>query len=79
MTVYALSQEYEQTAADLYRRIRELEQAAGAAEDEGLRRALEARARPLRNMYNDVRRAARELERYYDKAPGRSRGRKGRN
>lgn len=67
MTLYELSLEYEQTAADLRRRIVELERASREADSEGRRLQLEGRIRPLRNMYRDVRAVARHLERYYEK------------
>ena len=67
MTLYELSQEYEQTAAELRRRILELEQASRKVPDEGQRLQLEGRIRPLRSMYRDVRAVARHLEHYYDK------------
>lgn len=75
MTLYELSLEYAQTAADLRRRIVELEQAGQEAEDEERRRQLEGRVRPLRSMYRDVRAVARHLEHYYEKhAPRRGSG-----
>ena len=67
MTLYELSLEYAQTAADLRRRILELEKAGKAAGSDQLRLQLEGRARPLRSMYRDVRAVARHLEHYYDK------------
>ena len=67
MTLYELSLEYEQTAADLRRRIVELERASREADSEGRRLQLEGRIRPLRNMYRDVRAVARHLEHYYEK------------
>ena len=73
MTLYELALEYAQTAADLRRRIVELERAGQAAPTEQLRLQLEGRARPLRSMYRDVRAVARHLEHYYDKhAPRRA-------
>lgn len=69
MTIYELSLEYEQTSADLRRRIVELEQAGRAAEDEQVKHQMECRARPLRSMYRDVREIARSLEHYYDRQP----------
>ena len=73
MTLYELSLEYTQTAADLRRRIVELEQAGRESADEG-RRQLEGRARPLRSMYRDVRAVARHLEHYYEKHAPRQAG-----
>lgn len=74
MTLYELALEYAQTAADLRRRILELEHAGKAADSDQLRLQLEGRARPLRSMYRDVRAVARHLEHYYDKCtPRRSR------
>ena len=67
MTLYELSLEYARTAADLRRRIVELEQAGRTAPDEEERRQLEGRTRPLRSMYRDVREVARHLEHYYEK------------
>ena len=67
MTLYELSLEYARTAADLRRRIVELEQAGRTAQDEEERRQLEGRTRPLRSMYRDVRAVARHLEHYYEK------------
>ena len=67
MTLYELSLEYAQTAADLRRRIVELERAGKAASNDQLRLQLEGRARPLRSMYRDVRAVARHLEHYSDK------------
>ena len=67
MTLYELSLEYAQTAADLRRRIVELERAGRMAGSDQLRLQLEGRARPLRAMYRDVRAVARHLEHYYDK------------
>ena len=67
MTLYELSQEYEQTAAVLSRRIAELELASRETDDEEGRRRLEGRIRPLRSMYRDVRAVARHLEYYYEK------------
>lgn len=67
MTLYELSLEYAQTAADLRRRIVELEQAGRESADEERRRQLEGRVRPLRSMYRDVRAVARHLEHYYEK------------
>ena len=74
MTLYELSLEYARTAADLRRRIVELEQAGRASEDEERRRQLEGRARPLRSMYRDVRAVARHLEHYYEKHTPRKAG-----
>ena len=67
MTLYELSLEYEQTAAELRRRIVELEHASQEAGDEVDRHQLEGRIRPLRSMYRDVRAVARHLEHYYEK------------
>lgn len=67
MTLYELSLEYAQTAADLRRRIVELERAGREAASDQLRLQLEGRIRPLRSMYRDVRAVARHLEHYYDK------------
>ena len=67
MTLYELSLEYAQTAADLRRRIVELERAGKEAGSDQLRLQLEGRARPLRSMYRDGRAVARHLEHYYDK------------
>ncbi len=67
MTLYELSLEYAQTAADLRRRIVELERAGRETGDEGRRLQLEGRVRPLRSMYRDVRAVARHLEHYYEK------------
>ena len=67
MTLYELSLEYARTAADLRRRIVELEHAGRTARDEEERRQLEGRTRPLRSMYRDVRAVARHLEHYYEK------------
>jgi len=67
ITLYELSLEYEQTAADLRRRIVELERAGKEAADENRRHQLEGRVRPLRSMYRDVRAVARHLEHYYEK------------
>ena len=67
MTLYELSREYAQTAADLRRRIVELEQAGRDSADEERRHQLEGRTRPLRSMYRDVRAVARHLECYYEK------------
>lgn len=85
MTLYELSLEYEQTAADLRRRIVELEHASRETDSEDRRLQLEGRIRPLRNMYRDVRAVARHLEHYYEKhaprrpaAGGRPVGRRGR-
>ena len=75
MTLYELSLEYAQTAADLRRRIVELEQAGRESADEERRRQLEGRVRPLRSMYRDVRYVARHLNGYYRKfAPRRGAG-----
>ena len=85
MTLYELSLEYEQTAADLRRRIVELEHASRETDSEDRRLQLEGRIRPLRNMYRDVRAVARHLEHYYEThtprrpaAGGRPVGRRGR-
>jgi len=67
MTLYELSLEYAQTAADLRRRIVELERAGRESGNEGIRLQMEGRARPLRSMYRDVRAVARHLEHYYEK------------
>ena len=67
MTLYELSLEYAQTAANLRRRIVELERAGQEAASDQLRLQLEGRARPLRSMYRDVRAVARRLEHYYEK------------
>ena len=67
MTLYELSLEYARTAADLRRRIVELERAGKEAGSEQLRLQLEGRIRPLRSMYRDTRAVARYLEHYYDK------------
>ena len=72
MTLYELSLEYAQTAADLRRRI--VEHAGRQAGDEARRMQLEGRARPLRSMYRDVRAVARHLERYYEKHSPRQAG-----
>ena len=74
MTLYELSLEYTQTAADLRRRIVELEQAGRESADEERRRQLEGRARPLRSMYRDVRAVARHLEHDYEKHAPRQAG-----
>lgn len=75
MTLYELSLEYAQTAADLRRRIVELEQEGRQSPDEERRHQLEGRVRPLRSMYRDVRAVARHLEHYYEKhTPRRSAG-----
>ena len=74
MTLYELSLEYAQTAADLRRRIVELEQAGRESADEERRRQLEGRVRPLRSMYRDVRAVARHLEHYYEKHTPRQAG-----
>ena len=50
MTLYELSLEYAQTAADLRRRIVELEQAGRQSQDEEGRRQLEGRVRPLARL-----------------------------
>ena len=74
MTLYELSLEYAETAANLRRRIVELERAGKEADSDQLRLQLEGRARPLRSMYRDVRAVARYLEHYYDKhTPNRGR------
>ena len=67
MTLYELSLEYARTAADLRRRIVELEHAGRETDSEARRLQLEGRARPLRSMYRDVRAVARHLEHYYEK------------
>ena len=67
MTLYELSLEYAETAANLRRRIVELERAGKEADSDQLRLQLEGRARPLRSMYRDVRAVARHLEHYYEK------------
>ena len=67
MTLYELSQEYEQTAAMLRQRISELERAQKEAGDEQRRVQLDRRLRPLRSMYRDTRAVARHLEGYYEK------------
>ena len=59
MTLYELSQEYEQTAAMLRGRISELERALREAGDEQHRIRLD--------MYRDVRGVARQLNGYYRK------------
>lgn len=74
MTLYELSLEYAQTAADLRRRIVELEQAGRESADAERRRQLEGRTRPLRSMYRDVRAVARHLEHYYEKHTPRQAG-----
>lgn len=74
MTLYELSLEYAQTAADLRRRIVELEQAGRDSADEERRHQLEGRVRPLRSMYRDVRAVARHLEHYYEKHTPRQAG-----
>ena len=51
MTLYELSLEYAQTAADLRRRIVELEHAGRQAGDEARRMQLEGRARHLERYY----------------------------
>jgi len=71
MTVYALSLEYKQTAADLRCRIVELERAGKETEDEAVKHQLDSRVRSLRSMYRDTREIARHLEHYYEKyVPG---------
>ena len=67
MTLYELSQEYEQTAALLRARISELERAMKEAGDEQRRARLDKRLRPLRSMYRDTRAVARYLNGYYRK------------
>ena len=74
MTLYELSLEYARTAADLRRRIVELEHAGRETDSEARRLQLEGRARPLRSMYRDVRAVARHLERYYEKHSPRQAG-----
>lgn len=74
MTLYELSLEYAQTAADLRRRIVELEHAGREAGSEDRRLQLEGRTRPLRSMYRDVRAVARHLEHYYEKHTPRQAG-----
>ena len=78
MTLYELSMEYARTAADLRRRIVELEHASREEGDEGRRHQLEGRIRPLRSMYRDVRAVARHLEHYYEKHTPRRRPGEGR-
>ena len=73
MTLYELSLEYKQTAANLRCRIAELECASREARDEEDRHRLEGRIRPLRSMYRDVREVARHLEYYYEKCTPRQR------
>lgn len=65
MTLYELSLEYGQAAAALWGRIKELEQAALAAEDEPERMQLQGRIRPLRAMYRETRRVEKYLADYY--------------
>ena len=67
MTLYELSQEYEQTATVLRQRISELERAMREAGDELSRARLDRRLRPLRSMYRDTRAVARYLGDYYRK------------
>ena len=74
MTLYELSLEYARTAADLRRRIVELEHAGRETDSEARRLQLEGRARPLRSMYRDVRAVARHLEHYYEKHAPRQAG-----
>jgi len=75
VTLYELLLEYEQTAAQLRRRILELEHACREADSEERRQQLDGRIRPLRSMYRDVRAVAHHLEHYYDKrVPRRSGG-----
>lgn len=67
MTLYELSQEYEQTAAILRQRISELERAQKETGDALCRARLDRRLRPLRSMYRDTRAVARHLNGYYEK------------
>ena len=67
MTLYELSMEYEQTAAQLHERIAELERARRETADEQETHLLDGRLRPLRSMYRETRAVARYLERYYRK------------
>ena len=67
MTLYELSQEYQQTAEMLRTRIAELERACREEADICRRVQLDRRIRPLRSMYRDTRTMARYLERYYQR------------
>lgn len=73
MTLYELSQEYQQTADMLRARIAELERACREEADSRRRVQLDRRIRPLRSMYRDTRTTARYLKGYYQrKSPGRA-------
>ena len=86
MTLYELSMEYEQTAAQLRGRIAELERVRRETADEQEAHLLDGRLRPLRSMYRETRAVARHLDGYYEKfiprrraKPLRSRDSRGRN
>ena len=67
MTLYELSQEYQQTADMLRARIAELEQVCREEADSCRRVQMDRRIRPLRSMYRDARTTARYLEGYYQR------------
>ena len=72
MTLYELSQEYQQAADMLRTRIMELEQTCREERDSRRRVQIDRRIRPLRSMYREARTTARYLESYYRrKNPGR--------
>lgn len=70
-TLYELSQEYAQTAADLRERIRQVEELREREEDDGQCRLLDYRLRLLRSMWRDTRALAVHLEHYYERGVSR--------
>lgn len=67
MTLYELSQEYQEAAEMLRARIAELERVCREEADSRRRVQLDRRIRPLRSMYRDTRTTARYLEGYYQR------------
>ena len=67
MTLYELAMEYSQTAAQVWARIKELEQAKKDETVPWRVKALEGRIRSLRSLYRDTREVAKYLENYYRK------------
>ena len=67
MTLYELSIEYSQTAAQVWARIKELEQAKKEETMPWRIKALDGRISKLRSLYRDTREVAKYLENYYRK------------
>lgn len=67
VTLYELAMEYSQTAAQVWARIKELEQAKKDETVPWRIKALDGRISKLRSLYRDTREITKYLENYYRK------------